>query len=127
MEKEKKIRMILAVGKEILLFLIIGLIYLWFVRSFGWGIPCFFRMCTGMRCPGCGMTHAIVALSHGQISMAFHYNALSITLLPIIMIYFLYRHIREKYLHQKNFKVWEYVFLIVIVLIVVIYTYVRNV
>ncbi|HEY3411631.1 MAG TPA: DUF2752 domain-containing protein [Armatimonadota bacterium] len=41
---------------------------------------CPFRGLTGLPCPGCGMTHAFVALAHGNIAAAWHYNALSLPL-----------------------------------------------
>jgi hypothetical protein len=41
----------------------------------------FFPVCplfsaTGLNCPGCGMTRAVHALIHGDISGAFHFNAI---------------------------------------------------
>lgn len=41
---------------------------------------CPFRAATGLPCPGCGMTHAFVCLGHGNLPLAWHYNALSIPL-----------------------------------------------
>ncbi|HEY3266850.1 MAG TPA: DUF2752 domain-containing protein [Armatimonadota bacterium] len=40
-------------------------------------VVCAFRHFTGLPCPGCGMTHAFVAISHGMFAEAWHYNALS--------------------------------------------------
>lgn len=42
----------------------------------GWGMPCLFRTLTGWQCPGCGMTHAVVALLRLDIRTAFACNAL---------------------------------------------------
>jgi hypothetical protein len=36
----------------------------------------------GVLCPGCGGTRAMLALLHGDISKAFHFNALLVFLLP---------------------------------------------
>ena len=35
--------------------------------SLGWGYPCFFHRCTGMPCPGCGLTRSVLALLHGHV------------------------------------------------------------
>ena len=42
----------------------------------GGGMPCLFRTLTGWQCPGCGMTHAVVALLRLDIRTAFACNAL---------------------------------------------------
>lgn len=39
-------------------------------------MPCLFRTLTGWQCPGCGMTHAVVALLRLDIRTAFACNAL---------------------------------------------------
>ena len=36
--------------------------------------PCVFHRVTGLLCPGCGATHALQALVHGQFAAAFKYN-----------------------------------------------------
>lgn len=40
----------------------IGLIYAAFYKVTGIGIPCMFRLMTGLQCPGCGVTHMCMAL-----------------------------------------------------------------
>jgi hypothetical protein len=37
---------------------------------------CLFKRFWGVRCPGCGMTHAFVSLAHGQLQAAWAYNPL---------------------------------------------------
>jgi hypothetical protein len=39
-------------------------------------------------CPGCGATRALAALLHGRIAEALHYNALVVSLVPILLAYF---------------------------------------
>jgi len=36
----------------------------------------------GVLCPGCGGTHALLALLHGHVAEAWHLNALLVSLLP---------------------------------------------
>jgi Protein of unknown function (DUF2752) len=38
---------------------------------------CLFHWLTGLQCPLCGMTHAMLALARGDWRAALHYNALS--------------------------------------------------
>lgn len=40
-------------------------------------ILCPFRALTGLRCPGCGMTHAFCAIAHGHLWRAIQYNPFS--------------------------------------------------
>lgn len=37
----------------------------------------------GVLCPGCGGTRAMLALLHGDVSEAFHFNAMLVMLLPV--------------------------------------------
>lgn len=48
---------------------------------------CPFRALTGLPCPGCGMTHAFVCLGHGNLALAWHYNALSIPLYAFSLVW----------------------------------------
>jgi hypothetical protein len=36
--------------------------------------PCFFRMITGLYCPGCGGTRAVSALAHGHLLKSIWYH-----------------------------------------------------
>lgn len=40
-------------------------------------VTCLFRLLTGLPCPTCGMTHAFVALGHGDAARAVEWNAAS--------------------------------------------------
>jgi hypothetical protein len=65
-----------------------GLAYLlaWLPLT-GIGIPCVFHLATGLYCPGCGITRAVINLLHLKLYQAFRYNPLVIILAPIYMIY----------------------------------------
>lgn len=45
---------------------------------------CPFLALTGYYCPGCGSLRAIHALVHGHVAQAFGYNALAMSMLPVL-------------------------------------------
>lgn len=49
----------------------------------GWFPGCLFHRLTGLHCPGCGMTRAVHAMLHGDVSAAFRLNPLGMTVLPL--------------------------------------------
>lgn len=49
--------------------------------------PCPLHAFTGLNCPGCGATRATRALLHGDIVAAFHFNALYVSLLPLVGLF----------------------------------------
>jgi hypothetical protein len=40
-----------------------------------------------LRCPGCGATRALAALLRGDLVGAWHWNALLVALLPVVVLY----------------------------------------
>jgi len=48
---------------------------------------CYFRILTGIECPGCGMTRALIRLGQLRIGQAFQFNIYSIPLF-LSMLYF---------------------------------------
>ena len=121
-----RIHFIVRVIKPILLFVLIGAIYFFVLIRFNIGIPCVFRKLTGYQCPGCGMTHAMIELFRFNIKGAWDYNALSITVFPVLCIYLLFRWIRENGDNDYDFRIWEYIFLVVLFAVVLIYGIFRN-
>jgi len=51
---------------------------------------CVFRALTGIPCPTCGATHAVVYLSHGEVSAAFMMNPLTAVCLIVAFLVFFY-------------------------------------
>ena len=41
------------------------------VKYTGTGIPCLFRYIFHLQCPGCGVTHMLLAVLHGDLKEAF--------------------------------------------------------
>lgn len=86
-----------AEEKKLGILLLIGVVYAVWCNVTGIGIPCVINLIFKVRCPGCGMTHAAVAMTHLDIAGAFYYNKLSVTVVPLLIIILLvqeYRYIR---------------------------------
>jgi hypothetical protein len=49
------------------------------------GIPCPFRLATGIVCPFCGITHATLALGQGDLAGMFHANPFAPLILAAIV------------------------------------------
>ena len=117
----------LRVLRNVLLLAAAGTVFFLVFSATGHGIPCVIRLITGFDCPGCGMTRAVAAILRGDFSAAFSYNALSVTLLPLMLIYFAFRtivYIRKG--EEFRFALWEYVFLSASLAVCVIYWVARN-
>ena len=115
-----------AVGSLTARIVLLGLAYALFIQCTGLGIPCVFRLVTGYRCPGCGMTHAAMALIHGQPKVAFRENPLSLSVVPLLLFYGAYR--AEVYIRtaRTDFRKWEIVFLGVLWVVVLLFWLLRN-
>ena len=51
--------------------------------QYGFYPTCPIHQLTGLKCPGCGITRALAALTHGQLTEAVHDNALLLLLIPL--------------------------------------------
>lgn len=49
-------------------------------------IACPIRAVFGIRCPGCGMTHALVALLRGDVRRAMQFNPFVLVLVPLLIL-----------------------------------------
>ena len=61
------------------------LLVAWFWEWHGPGL-CLFHRLTGLECPGCGMTRAFHALTHGHVSEALSFNLLSLPLFVALSV-----------------------------------------
>ena len=122
----EKIHSVIMTLKPVFLLLLTGTVYYFVFVNFGIGIPCVIRKITGYKCPGCGMTHAVVELLRFNFKSAWDYNALSITVFPAVCLYLLFRWVREKENSDREFRAWEYIFLCVLLVTVLIYGISRN-
>lgn len=113
--------------REFAVIIILGFIYLAVFLDFDIGIPCWFNKLTGLKCPGCGMTHAIAQLWRGDIKEALEYNALCLSVLPITCLYVMYRAVRYVNSDEEGFHIWEHMLLAVLLAVSVGYSVVRNI
>ena len=97
---------------------LLGFSYL-VISYLGFGISCPIHSLTGFFCPGCGSTRAVKALINGDISLAFHNNAL-LLLSPAFVAIGL---ALEKYSQRR---MWLYLFIATVFIVVVAFTVLRN-
>ena len=62
---------------------ICGLMYAAFVSATGVGVPCVFRVITGLECPGCGVSRMCLSLLRLDFGAAWSSNPAVMALLPL--------------------------------------------
>lgn len=70
---------------KLLVIAIAGIIYANIIRSTGFGLPCIFRTVTGLKCPGCGISHMCIALLAMDFTSAWLANPVLLTVSPAII------------------------------------------
>jgi hypothetical protein len=120
---QKRLRSVL---KTCGIIIALGLVYLFVFRTIGVGIPCVFRVVTGLKCPGCGMTHAMAALASGDVNGAAENNILSVTVVPMLLIYGFYKAVRYIKTGEEEFGIGEIIFLLLCMIACVFYFIYRN-
>ena len=92
----------------------------------GYGIPCVFRLVTGLKCPGCGLTHAYLELFKGNIHGAIRQNVLSITLMPVLFLYLLIKAIIFVKTGSRRTSIPEYIFYTICLITLMLFFIYRN-
>lgn len=85
---------------------LLGLFYASIASRFG-GIPCVFRTVTGLRCPGCGVTHMCLCLLRGDLLGAFRENAAVLCLVPVLAPLLVHQSLRYVKLGTLRLFPWE--------------------
>ena len=101
----------------------LGLVYYFVVRFTGWSFSCLFRRLTGLKCPGCGATHFVMAAAKGQFSAALRANVLLGILLLMWTGYLVFSFFEPQWFKVKK---WQQVLLIVTIVLSAIFFIVRN-
>ena len=103
-----------------------GGLYALFYLKTGIGIPCMFRLVTGLKCPGCGVTHMCAALLHMDFKAAWESNSAIFSMLPagaVLFVYTVYVYIREgRWPGQR----WYNIIIGVMIAVMTVFGVVRN-
>ena len=97
--------------------------YLW-LNFTHLGIPCPFRMITGWLCPGCGITHMLIALIQLDFHTAYLENPFLFITLPFIIGQIIYQ--RYLQLTNQTNPQWNQVLLWIYVIALIIFGILRN-
>ena len=71
------------------------------------GLPCVFRLITGLYCPGCGGTRAVFLLLGGHVAESFYYNPVvpyMAVIIPLLILYYAYCRKNGKIFSQGMWK-----------------------
>lgn len=66
-----------------------GYVYLFYILRFagsGSDSFCLFKNITGLACPSCGSTRAVIALMQGRLSDIFYYNPIGLPMATLMLI-----------------------------------------
>ena len=114
------------VVRDIVQIAVIGLLYMIWLSLTHIGMPCFFRLLTGWKCPGCGISHTLMALAHGKINEAYQANAFIFILMPFALAYWLYRTILYIRQGQRDFSKLEIAVFTVLLIAAIAFGVWRN-
>ena len=90
-------------------------------------IPCVFNYFTGLKCPGCGVTHMCVSLLHFEFSDAFAANQALFILMPVFVFFFARLLIRYIRTGRAGLTKAENIMCVVIVAMLVLFAIFRNI
>lgn len=105
--------------------LLLGLAYFILVQC-GLSLKCPIRTFFHIKCPGCGITRMFVCLARGKVKSAFYFNALILTLIIILIPYFIYKVFKYVKYGDIKFSEYENVAVYIIIVIALIFGIVRN-
>ncbi len=79
-----------------------GCAYAVFVTCTGLSVPCPFRLITGLKCPGCGVTHMLLDAARFDFAGAFRANRVLFCALPLLAALLCARAVR--YVRSESAK-----------------------
>ena len=99
--------------KAITIILVLGFTYALIVRYTPFCIPCFFQTVTGLKCPGCGITHVFMSLMDLDLYGAFHANRFLFVTSPILLLILILNKFYQKSSLVKLLSVFYIILLLV--------------
>ena len=123
-EKAKRKKHVLRTLAE---FMALGFIYLVWLKITHLGIPCPIRLVTGYLCPGCGLTHLVLALLRGDLHAAFQANAFLMVIAPFALVYYIYRTLLYIEHGRREFSPAESVIFAILLVAAIAFGIWRNV
>lgn len=90
-------------------------------------MPCLFHLLTGLYCPGCGGTRAVISLMHGQVRQSLVYHPLVLYMAVMVAVELLSALVAKKTGKTRYYLGHEHFFICVGVAIVVVNWVVKNV
>ncbi len=102
----------------------LGIFYALFLVDY-FSVPCLFETVTGLYCPGCGITRAMISILNFKFIEALEYNKLAYLIIIVIGIGF-YRMFYS-YIFQKDLKPIPKVIIYSLLTIFLAYGILRNI
>ena len=90
-------------------------------------IPCVFFEVTGLRCPGCGVTHMMTSLLRLDFAEAFHSNQALFILLPFFIFFAIKITIRYVRTGSLRLTKAENIICFSVIILLLIFAVLRNI
>ena len=84
----------------------IGFAYAIIVRYTSFCIPCFFNTITGLKCPGCGITHLFLSLMRFDFPGAYLANRFLFLTFPVLLLILALNFLGGRKYEKKSFTKW---------------------
>lgn len=126
MQQSKKKRLFrLLAGYAV--FLLAGVFYALIITHFKIRIPCVFRLVTGLKCPGCGVTTMCLCLLKLDFAGAFRANPVVLCLLPLGIIMAVILSVRYVRTGRVRLTKFENIIAYCVCAVLVIFGILRNI
>ena len=106
--------------RNVVIFILAGMVYAGIAVQFHVGIPCMFHAITGLQCPGCGITHMLIYMMQHDFKSAYESNQMLFVLQPVIY-YFVLKNViayikgdRVRYQKADHFLLYLTIVLILV-------------
>lgn len=103
------------------------LAYYLLVKVTGVGIPCLFNKVTGLKCPGCGITHMYMAMLELDFYKAFKHNPYVFVIQPILYYFIIKEYLDWLRNVKTTFNKFENIVLLLLIASSLVFTVLRNI